>query len=206
MTKEPNRFYVYAFLRERDSVRGKRMSPYYIGKGCGNRAWSNSGRKAKKPTDPSYIVLLRQSLDEDTAYEWEMFYISHYGRVDAGTGILWNMTDGGDGVKGSTAPSKGFSGGRHSEKTRRMYSETRRGSNNSHYGRKHSIKARGIMRVRHAKYLYQLIDENGNVYMTESLRDFCGQHNLCRRSLSRLLKGERDNYQDWKISIAEHLR
>jgi hypothetical protein len=33
MTKDPRRFYVYAFLREKDSARGKRMSPYYIGKG-----------------------------------------------------------------------------------------------------------------------------------------------------------------------------
>jgi hypothetical protein len=205
MTANPNRFYVYAFLRGSDSVRGKRMSPYYIGKGCGNRAWSNLGRKAKKPTDPSRIVILRRDLAEDTAYEWETFYIAHYGRIDKCTGILWNMTDGGDGVRGSAAPSRRFTGGRHSQETRRMYSETRRGSGNSHYGKKHSIKAKGIMRMRHTKYLYQLIDKNGDVYMTESLRDFCGQYKLCRRSLSRLLKGERDSYQGWEISIAEHL-
>lgn len=205
MTADPNRFYVYAFLRGSDSARGKRMSPYYIGKGCGNRAWSNLKRRAKKPTDPSRIVILRQNLDENTAYEWEVFYIAHYGRIDKGTGILWNMTDGGDGVRGSVAPSKRFTGGRHSKETRRMYSETRRGPDNSHYGKKHSTRAKGIMRARHAKYLYQLIDKNGDVYMTESLRDFCGQYKLCRRSLSRLLKGERDSYQGWKVSIAERL-
>lgn len=206
MTRKPNRFYVYAFLRSVGSARGKRMSPYYIGKGCGNRAWSNFKRNAKKPVDPSYIVLLRQDLTEEAAYKWEMFYISHYGRVDQRTGILWNMTDGGDGVRGSTVFNKRFTGGQHSEQTRQVYSQVRRGSGNSHYGKKHSARARGLIRARHAKYLYQLISQSGDVYMTESLRDFCQQYKLCRRSLSRLLKGERDYYQGWKISIAECLR
>lgn len=206
MTKTRRDYYVYAYLREKDSKHGKRMSPYYIGKGCGNRAWSNNKRRAKRPTDPSRIVLLRQGLEEDIAYEWEIFYIAHYGRIDQGAGILWNMTDGGDGVRGAVLTGRKFGGWKHSEKTRRMYSETRRGPNNAHYGKKHSVKAKGIMRARKAKYLYQLIDANGDVYMTESLRDFCQQYKLCRRSLSRLLKGERDYYQGWQISIAERYR
>jgi hypothetical protein len=203
MTKDPRRFYVYAFLREKDSARGKRMSPYYIGKGCGNRAWSNLRRKALKPTDPSRIVLLRRNLEEDEAYKWEVFYIAHYGRIDNGTGMLWNMTDGGDGVRGSTVQSRRFLGGKHSDQTRQKYSEARKGPGNPNYAKKHSQKTLGIMRARKAKYLYQLIDKNGEVYMTESLREFCGQYDLCRRSLSRLLKGECNHYQGWQISVAE---
>jgi hypothetical protein len=206
MTKDPRRFYVYAFLREKDSARGKRMSPYYIGKGCGNRAWSNLRRKALKPTDPSRIVILRQNLTEDDAYAWEVFYIAHYGRVDKNTGMLWNMTDGGDGVRGSTVSSPRFLGGKHSDVTRQKYSEARKGSGNPNYAKKHSQRALGIMRARKAKYLYQLIDKDKNVYMTESLRDFCCQYKLCRRSLSRLLKGEREHYQGWQINIAEVLK
>jgi hypothetical protein len=206
MTKDPRRFYVYAFLREKDSPNGKRLSPYYIGKGCGNRAWSNLGRRALKPSDPSRIVLLRQNLKEDDAYAWEVFYIAHYGRVDKGTGMLWNMTDGGDGVRGSTVLSPRFLGGKHSDATRRKYSEARKGSGNPNYAKKHSQRTLGIMRARKAKYLYQLIDKNENVYMTESLRDFCCQYKLCRRSLSRLLNGERKYYQGWQISVAEILK
>lgn len=206
MTKDSQRFYVYAFLREKDSPNGKRLSPYYIGKGCGNRAWSNIGRRALKPSDPSRIVLLRQNLTEDDAYAWEVFYIAHYGRIDKGTGMLWNMTDGGDGVRGSTVSSPRFLGGKHSDATRQKYSEARKGSGNPNYAKKHSQRTLGIMRARKAKYLYQLIDKDKNVYMTESLRDFCCQYKLCRRSLSRLLKGEREHYQGWQISIAEALK
>lgn len=208
MTKEASRFYVYAFLREKNSAAGKRGSPYYIGKGSGVRAWSNSGRATKKPVDPSRIVLLKQNLTEAEAFGWEIFYIAHYGRLDNGTGILHNKTDGGEGVAGIdySGERNNFYGKRHSHATRQKLSQLRKGAGNGHYGKTHSLRARGIISVRHSKYLYELIDSNGEVYLTESLREFCCQHNLDRRSLTRLLKGERESYQGWKIRIAENLK
>lgn len=207
MTRNSKRFYIYAWLRHKTTERGKKGSPYYIGKGSGNRAWSNSGRSTKKPRDPSLIVLLRQGLEEEEAYQWEIFYIAHYGRVDQGTGILHNKTDGGEGVRGANLEGRVFGGWKHSDETRRMYSETRKGANNANYGNKHSLRAKGIMRARKAKYLYELIDTDGEVYMTESLRDFCAQYQLERRSLMRLLNGEKSRYQGvWEIRIAEVLK
>lgn len=207
MNRNPRTFYVYAWLRHKTTERGKKGSPYYIGKGSGNRAWSNSGRTTKKPRDPSLIVLLRQELEEEEAYQWEIFYIAHYGRIDQGTGILHNKTDGGEGVRGANLEGRTFGGWKHSDETRRMYCETRRGANNGNYGNKHSLQAKGIMRARKAKYLYELIDKDGEVYMTESLRDFCAQYQLGRKSLTRLLKGEKSQYQGvWKIRIAEILK
>jgi hypothetical protein len=209
MSKKDERiFYVYAFLRSKNSTNGKKGSPYYVGKGNGNRAWSNTGRQAKKPTDAGSIVLLRQGLTEKEAFEWEIFYINRYGRLDQGTGILRNKTDGGEGVAGFDFSNErnNFYGKKHSEATKSKYSATRMGADNAHYGKKHSARARGIMAARHAKYLYELIDSEGEVYMTESLRDFCRQYSLDRRSLARLLGGERDFYKDWKIRVAETLR
>ena len=46
-----NIYYVYAYLRKSDDT------PYYIGKGKGNRAW-DKGHSCTVPNDTSKIVLL----------------------------------------------------------------------------------------------------------------------------------------------------
>lgn len=109
MTKQdPNRFYVYAYLRAKDSDHGKKLTPYYIGKGQGNRASSKSGRGASRskgrraptPKDKSYITFIQEGLTEPEAFALEIYSIALYGRIDIGTGILRNMTDGGEGGSG----------------------------------------------------------------------------------------------------------
>ena len=85
------RFYVYAYLRTD-------KKPYYVGKGSGYRAYVRRGRTIRPPKDKSKIVFLRTGLTENEAFNWERFYIKHYGRIDTGTGILRNLTDGGEGT------------------------------------------------------------------------------------------------------------
>ena len=110
-------YYVYAYLR-------KDGTPYYIGKGSGDRAWAKH-RYIGVPENKSQIVILENNLTEIGALALERRMISWYGRKDIGTGILRNMTEGGDGVLGH----------KHSEETKRKIAESRRG-NPTNLGRK----------------------------------------------------------------------
>jgi hypothetical protein len=95
----PQGFYVYAYLRTKDSFTAKAGTPYYIGKGVGIRAWHKYNHRVAIP-DQTHIIILEQNLSEIGALALERRMIHWYGRKDIGTGILANMTDGGDGTSG----------------------------------------------------------------------------------------------------------
>ena len=92
-------YYVYAYLRSKDSKTAKAGTPYYVGKGKGNRAYQKHGR-IPVPTDKTLIVFLAMNLTEYGAFALERWAIRWYGRVDNDSGILHNWTDGGEGGGG----------------------------------------------------------------------------------------------------------
>ena len=93
MTKLHNDYYTYAYLRED-------KTPYYIGKGRGKRIYSTN-RAIKAPKDKSRILFLKKGLTEAEAFKHEVYMIFVLGRKDLGTGILRNLTNGGEGASGA---------------------------------------------------------------------------------------------------------
>jgi len=106
-TNTPNGFYVYAYLRSKDSSIAKEGTPYYIGKGQRKRAWSK--HHIKVPKDKSRIVILESNLTEIGAFALERRYILWWGRKINKTGILINESEGGEGSSGRPNWYKGMS-------------------------------------------------------------------------------------------------
>jgi hypothetical protein len=129
-------YYTYAFLRED-------RTPYYIGKGKGNRVYRRRDKGIKPPKDKSKILILKQNLTEEESFRHEVYMIAVFGRKDLGTGILHNKTNGGDGVSGAVVSdetrrkmSEALKGKPRSKEIRRKISEAHKGKTHSEESRR----------------------------------------------------------------------
>ena len=133
-----NEYYTYAYLREDGT-------PYYIGKGVRNRINSISHRSLP-PKDRR--IFLKKNLTNEEAIRHEIYMISILGRKDLGTGILRNLTRGGEGVSGWVASEEirqkmrdshiGLIGYTHSIESRQKMSIAQSGDKNHFYGKTHT--------------------------------------------------------------------
>lgn len=131
-------FYIYAYLRQDGT-------PYYIGKGKGERSNYKSKNHRIKVPSRDRIVIMESNLTEIGALALERRYIRWYGRKDNETGILRNLTDGGEGVSGIKV----------SDETKRKMSESRKGKprnletiekiRQSATGRKHTEETKKLL-------------------------------------------------------------
>jgi hypothetical protein len=130
-------------------IRLDKNQPFYIGISSSNNNYSYTRANSKEQRNDiwgrivsktDYIV---EILFDDISYEdakiKEKEFIKLYGRIDNKTGILCNLTDGGDGTLGMTSPNKGKKlSATHIENVRKK----KLGSNNPNYGRIFSIEHR----------------------------------------------------------------
>ena len=154
-------FYVYAYLRNKDSTTGKTGTPYYIGKGTGNRAYVK--HYAPLPKDKLNITFIKQHLTEQQAHNLEIELIAKYGRKDLGTGILHNRTNGGEGISNPSVATRqklAYAKRNESAETRLKRSiaaknrvrrpcseETKRKISEANQGKKRSLEAKEKMSI-----------------------------------------------------------
>ena len=140
--KNPLRFYVYAYLRNKDSKTAKAGTPYYIGKGQYDRAWGHHYNNTT-PKDHSNIVILEGNLSEVGAFALERRYIAWYGRKYSDNGILINLTLGGEGSSGHK---------RSKESIEKQISQTR-GSKHWTFGKPRTEETKEKIRKARAKQI-----------------------------------------------------
>jgi hypothetical protein len=105
-----NIYYVYQYLRED-------LTPYYIGMGRNNR--KTAKHTIHLPKDRNLIQIIAHKLSKLEAYQLEVKLIAYHGRLDLSTGILRNLTNGGEGSAGVVGKVPWNKGKKQSEEHKR---------------------------------------------------------------------------------------
>lgn len=201
-------FYIYAYIRENGSV-------YYIGKGKDKRAWAKH-QNAPTPNDHSKIIIMESNLSELGAFALERFYIKWYGRKDNNTGILRNLTDGGEGSSG-TKPSmetiskraKSNTGLKRSSeiclkmslsrKNIKASVESRLRMSMSQIGKKHSNETKQKMSIKKS-HTWSVTDPNGNTHNIINLLQFCKDNQLNKGHMISVAHGRSKSHKGYTCS------
>jgi len=181
-------YYTYAYLRED-------KTPYYIGKGKGDRIDSKK-RSIKPPKDKSRIIYLKQNLTEEEAFKHEIYMIDVFGRKDLGTGILHNRTNGGDGASGALRSDETRKKISEAKKGHIVSEETRRKLSDAHKGKTASEESKKRMSEAHKG---KTRSEETKKRMSEAHKNPSEE---TRRNMSEAQKGKTHS-KETKINISE---
>lgn len=162
-------FYLYLWLREDGT-------PYYVGKGRGTRASDDHGW-AKAPKDQSRIRIYPMP-DEATALAFECYVIDFWGRKDKGTGVLRNLTDGGENPPKNFVGRQG--GWKLSQETRSKLSRRLKGVKKSFRTKEHCQK---LSEANKGKPSYlrteEILQKQSTAQFGRPRSDLVGHRNYC---------------------------
>jgi hypothetical protein len=178
-------YYTYAYLREDGT-------PYYIGKGKGDRIHDTTGRPTTPPKDKSKRIYLKHNLTEEEAFRHEIYMIAIFGRKDNGTGILRNKSDGGEGNSGLVV----------SQKNKDILSKKWKDNNPMNTHRENYLD--GIKRrSENKKWLesrgrktYLITFSDGETLIVDHLEKFCQERNYLSSKIRGIIAGDRKTHKD----------
>jgi hypothetical protein len=208
---------VYKWVREDGT-------PYYIGIGNPRRPYKGR-RSCGCPPPKDRIIILHENLDWEKACEIEKDLIAFYGRKDLGTGILRNLTDGGDGYpnpseevrrklsKRNSGKNSPCYGRKASKETKLKLSQSHLGEKNYNYGRKFSEEHRKKISKSHIALKKDHSGKNNPRYTPRDwyhpdhgkvlqksiseLVEMFPEQNLKLNCLSRVANGKRSYHKGW---------
>ncbi len=188
-------YILYYYLREDFG------SPFYVGYGKPRRIHSkhlrSNGTNLLPPRERRWVV--KSGLSKEEAIELEIKHIALWKRECDG-GVLLNQNLGGEGKPGGQK-TKGFSGRKHTEETKKRISEKVAGKNNPRYGAKLSQETKNkISQNRAPKFgkdnpnskTWKITSpENKEYVIVGALKEFCKSQNISYATMSAAIKYNR---------------
>ena len=158
-----NNYYTYAYLREDGT-------PYYVGKGKGKRIHDRNHSVSLPPEQRR--IYLKQNLTETEAFRHERYMIEIFGRINIETGILYNVTSGGQGCSANKTEE-------HKDKIRQSNLKTKR--------------------EKHAQTYY--LEHKSGISIKEygTFRGICKKYNIDIGYACKIMIGQRKTYKGWSI-------
>lgn len=188
-------YYVYKLYIDGEA------SPFYIGKGTGKRMYHHfMPYELSKPIHKSYKILkamssgenvlasvIKSGLTEEEAFDLEVQLIKSFGRLDNGTGILINKSDGGRGSRNIRVSKKTRKKLSAASKRRVVTENTRIAISNANSGK------------------MVVFDSLTNDYIRISVSEYKNNRNrfltaLDIRNAKGLRPPARTNYGGWKLT------